>query len=327
MIAIRVLTEPPVRDSGAASEVGDGRRVLLIGARGFIGTAVSQQLRASGWLITHLTRHALIPGQGEIAGDLTDLDSLRRACVGHDVVINAASYVGPDAREQHEVNSRGSRHLANAIEGTSVSRLVYISSTSVYGGQVPNGSREQHVGFTPRSTLSASRLEAERITLDTGGVVLRPHLVYGPRDRFFLAPLILAMHSLGGWIERGKARISAISSETLARAVSEVAAHTSMPVAGQVFHAAHPKTVSVEQLVESILRSAGRTAPTRSFSADHAFEVLRSKGVTANQISMVATDNWVDSTRLWERLNVPPAAPLHLTAASHTWYQSQLDRM
>jgi len=310
----------------AASNFGDGRRVLLIGSSGFLGSAIARDLEARGWPVTYFVHNSPgIPGRDEaIRGDLADLDSLRRACSGHDMVINAASYVGSDSDAQHRVNAAGGANLARAVELTGVSRLLYISSTSVYSGQVPNGSSERSSGFTPRSTLSASRLAAEKATIDVGGVVLRPHLVYGRGDTFFLPPLMKAMGAVGGWIEGGRARVSAISSDALARAAVDVAAAPPSQLKHTIFHAAHPQPVTVKELVEKALEEGGLRGPERSFGIEHARDMLVPRGVSESQIAMVAIDNWVDSRLLWETLAAPPGPQIHMPPETGSWYRSRL---
>lgn len=79
------------------------RVVLLIGASGFVGSSVLQALRADqGTVIKTLTRTAdnsrgtAASGTQPVVGDIGDHRSLMRALEGVDVVVNAASYVGPD---------------------------------------------------------------------------------------------------------------------------------------------------------------------------------------------------------------------------------------
>ncbi|MGO4782712.1 NAD-dependent epimerase/dehydratase family protein [Cryobacterium sp. W22_MBD10_FK3] len=298
-------------------------RVLLIGASGFIGSAIARDLAAAGHPTTHLIRGSRPPSrlQASVRGDLTDLPSLVRACSRHDIVINAASFVGPNPRRQFEVNELGATNLATASELTGVSKLVYVSSTSVYGGRVPNGAREQYSGVVPRSTLSTSRLRAEQATLGAGGVVLRPHLVYGPGDRFFLGPLINAMQALGGWIEEGKARISTISSESLARVTIDVATASASADQGRIFHAAHPQTTTVSQLVNRAMSPSGLVAPDRSFSVEHALKVLTASGATESQLRMIAVDNWVDSGLIWQKVKCAPGPTIQISPASAAWYR------
>ena len=303
-----------------------GPRVLLVGASGFIGSAIETHLVAAGMPVTRLVHDD--PGRPGphrvVRGDLSDPSSLRRACAGHDVVVNAASYVGSDLARQRRVNAVGSENLARAAERAGVSRLLYVSSTSVYGGHVANGSSERVAGFAPRSTLGASRLDAERATTAIGGVVLRPNLVYGRGDRFFLAPLLAAMHALDGWIEHGSARVSAISGDALGRLVAGMVTAPAESVGGGVFHAAHPRPVAIRELAGRVLVAAGRSAPRRSFGANEALDALGLAPVDASRIAMVAVDNWFDCRRAWAAAGATPGLRIGMSAAAQNWYISQL---
>ena len=327
MNEVRYRPQQPPNGGARRSAIVPGRsRVLLVGASGFIGSAVANALADEGWSTTRLHRRAdEQPAKHSVLqGDLTDLQSLVRACEGRDVVINAASFVANDARMQREVNAVGASNLATAARLAGVSRLVYISTTSVYGGKAPNGTKEVISDVIPRSSLGSSRLAAERATLAVGGVVLRPHLVYGPGDRFFLPPLIMAMRLLGGWIEHGQARISTISSESLARVIVEVATDMQSLKQGTIVHAAHPETVTVAQLIAKLLEANDWTPPQASHSAEYALNALSGRGIGASQIRMVAEDNWVDSTALWNAVKSPPGPRVDLSPASKSWYRNAL---
>ena len=304
-------------------------RVLIVGASGFIGSAVAKQMLSQGVQASYLARRgsALAGRPNAVPGDLTDLPSLISACQGHQTIVNAASFVGSDPSKQHQVNAVGGSNLAIAADRAGASRVVYISSTSVYGGAVSNGAREKLDKLTPRSTLNTSRLVAERATIDVGGIVLRPHLVYGPGDRFFIPPLLRAMRALGGWIEGGRARVSIISSESLARVISEVSTDLSANVGGRVFHAAHPETVTVAQLVERVTQPHSMRLPSASYGTEYTLRALRKMGVSQSQIEMVAKDNWLDSGSLWGLLATSPGTPIDISPAGAAWYESSVVAM
>jgi len=320
------LSSHPVDERSAPATIDDGPRILLVGSTGFIGSAIAKNLAAQGLLATHFVRkEPRLPGHHDFAlGDLEDVTSLLHACAGHQIVINAASYVGTDPVQQNLVNVIGASNLAQAAETTGVSRIVHVSTTSVYGGQALNGSAELTRGLVPRSTLSRSRLAGEQVMIGAGGIVLRPHLVYGDGDKFFLGPLLLAMSAIGGWIEEGRARVSTIASESLARAIVTTATSLPPDERGKVFHAAHPETSTVAELVETIVRSSSRTSTLGTFSAMQALEMLGASGVTATQIEMVAADNWVDSAALWKALGITPGKRVDMSEASRAWYRSLL---
>ncbi|MBC7402450.1 MAG: sugar nucleotide-binding protein, partial [Microbacteriaceae bacterium] len=83
-------------------------KYLITGAAGMLGQDLQKAL--AGRDVTSLARADL---------DVTDLDAVRAAVAGHDVVINASAYTRVDDAESHEadafaVNATGAQNLAIA---------------------------------------------------------------------------------------------------------------------------------------------------------------------------------------------------------------------
>ncbi len=119
-------------------------RYLITGANGMLGTDLQETL--SGRAVTALGRSDL---------DITDLDAVRAAVAGHDVVVNAAAYTKVDDAETHEdealaVNATGTRNLAIAARETGA-RLVTVSTDYVF----PGDATEPYAEDTPRAPLNA----------------------------------------------------------------------------------------------------------------------------------------------------------------------------
>jgi UDP-glucuronate 4-epimerase len=181
---------------------------LVTGSAGFIGSRLTQSLLADGWAVVgvdaftdaydpaekyeralQLLRH---PGYRQITGDLVDLplgDALR----GVSTIFHLAGRAGVRdsfalaARYVHDNVQATARLLAAARDSRSVRRLVYASSSSVYGN-APLPLRETGQP-APISPYAESKLDAERLCLAAsvpGGletVALRYFTVYGPGQR------------------------------------------------------------------------------------------------------------------------------------------------
>ncbi|WP_309111527.1 NAD-dependent epimerase/dehydratase family protein [Saccharothrix sp.] len=143
-------------------------KTLVIGATGYIGSAVAEALVERGHEVVALSRSGVEGGQYEVrVGDLTDPTSPAGAAAGVDAVVHVAP---PPGDEQ-----AGKAALAALLD--SGARVVYTSGVWVLGasGDTPLGEDAPTnplpiVGYRPR---------LEQQVLTAGGVVLRPGIVHG----------------------------------------------------------------------------------------------------------------------------------------------------
>ena len=168
-------------------------RVAVTGASGYVGAAVRRALRARGDQIAALSRRppaAVEAGEEWIDGELADAPALERLVRGADAVVHAAAWVHretPDAASREAcfaVNLRGTERLIEAVvRAGRETRFVYVSTTAVYGDRFED--RDERSPVAPAGAYGASKLAAERVTLDAhlagklSAVVLRPAMVYG----------------------------------------------------------------------------------------------------------------------------------------------------
>lgn len=176
-------------------------RCLVTGGAGFIGSHVSHQLVARGHsvrVVDNLSTGSLekleaIRGDIEfIEGDLRDPDVCGRAARGIDVVYHIAalpsvprSVADPWASHEHNVNA--TVRILQAAVDSGVRRVVFSSSSSVYG-DTPALPKVESVEPLPRSPYAAAKLAAEQYVLAFAragvieGVALRYFNVFGPRQ-------------------------------------------------------------------------------------------------------------------------------------------------
>src|SRR5207249_11229962 len=122
---------------------------------------------------------------------------------------------GADPRLAYETNELGTDNVIEQCRQAGVRRLIYVSTCSVYGTGPHRGIRETDAGYHPTSVASASRAIAEQMVFRYGGEVVRPNLVFGAGDRWFVPGLIKIMKAAGGWPGDGSALLSLISVEAL----------------------------------------------------------------------------------------------------------------
>jgi dihydroflavonol-4-reductase len=175
-------------------------KVLVTGASGFIGSAVTRRLVEAGFSVRALVRsrspRAHLGGLDVdfIEGELRDRKSLERAIAGMRYVFHLAADYRLWAREPSEIfatNVEGTRSLMEEALRAGVERVVYTSSVATLGlrpdGQAADESmplsEEQGTGDYKRSKIAAERL-VESMVAERGlaAVIVNPSTPIGPRD-------------------------------------------------------------------------------------------------------------------------------------------------
>ncbi len=206
-----------------------GRKVLITGAAGFIGSHLCERLLLSGadvramvhgnmrGSIGHL---AAIPedlrkGLEIVGGNIRDGAFVRDATIGMDTVFHLAaitsvvySYSNPD--ETVITNVSGTLNVCNAARHENVRRLVHTSSAGVYGttaGDTPISETHPVRAYNP---YTASKLAADNVVesfhLSYGlpVTIIRIFNVYGPRiGRFLIIPTIILQLLKGSELKLG----------------------------------------------------------------------------------------------------------------------------
>jgi nucleoside-diphosphate-sugar epimerase len=161
-------------------------KVLVTGASGFLGHAVSAELCARGHEVAALVRRpgSEPPQTSAVNGDLTDQGPLRNTVesVGPDCVIHLAAEIASqrDARKIDEVNVEGTRRLLSACTAVDGPRFVFTST--VVTGDAHGAELDEDSTLPVETAYGRSKQEGERLVRDSGlhNVIIRPSHVYGP---------------------------------------------------------------------------------------------------------------------------------------------------
>ncbi|MEY5011372.1 MAG: hypothetical protein RLZZ253_2511 [Verrucomicrobiota bacterium] len=203
-----------------------GKRVLVTGAGGFIGSHLAEQLVEVGARVRGMVRYNALgrrgwleesPFAGEMevcAGDLCDRDSVRAAVKGMEVVFHLGaliaipySYEAPASYVR--VNVEGTLNVLQASRDEGVGRLVHTSTSEVYGTARYVPIDEQHP-LQGQSPYSASKIgadkmaEAYHLSFGVPVVTVRPFNTFGPRQSMrAVIPTIIAQCLAGGPVRLG----------------------------------------------------------------------------------------------------------------------------
>lgn len=172
---------------------------LVVGATGFIGSAVVRQLLDDGVDVRVTVRQSSdtrnLDGLDveRVPGDIRDEASIRAALDGCDTMYLTAahfSHWAPDPSQFYEINVGGTRTALRAALGSDVSKVVYTSTNNAIGayGATPS---DEEVLFNYWSTgdhysISKFLAEIEAFKMGARGlpvVVVNPTLVIGTNDR------------------------------------------------------------------------------------------------------------------------------------------------
>jgi UDP-glucose 4-epimerase len=176
-------------------------RYLVTGGAGFIGSNIVEELIRRNETVRVLDNFSTgkeenlsaFAGKFELLrGDLRDYGLVQQAVDGMDVVLHQAALPSvprsvKDPISSNEVNVTGTLNILQTSKDAGVRRVVYASSSSVYGD---NPELPKHEGMIPNplSPYAVSKLAAEKYAvvfsrlygLET--VVLRYFNVFGPRQ-------------------------------------------------------------------------------------------------------------------------------------------------
>ena len=189
-------------------------RVLVTGAAGFIGSHLVEALARQGDEVIgidnfdpfysraikerNLAEMGALPGFAFHELDLLDAAALQSILTPDTVVAHLAAKAGvrpslADPLGYARVNVAGTAAVVEAARGAGVSRILFGSSSSVYGDSTPVPFREDAMAMEPVSPYAATKRAAELLLHSVAPIYgfrvasLRFFTVYGPRQRPDLA--------------------------------------------------------------------------------------------------------------------------------------------
>jgi 2-alkyl-3-oxoalkanoate reductase len=170
-------------------------KVLITGAKGYLGSAIASQLFNRGDSVHSISRKSYKQseelGITHFRGDIRHYPTVIKAATGCEAIIHVAAKTGiwGSFTDYYRTNVIGTQNVVHACRELKITKLVYTSSPSV----IFNGKDMESVNETAAYPDSydayypQTKAQAEKIVLSAndetlGTVSLRPHLIWGPGD-------------------------------------------------------------------------------------------------------------------------------------------------
>ena len=264
-------------------------RVLVTGAAGFIGSHLVEALSARGdevigidnfdpFYPRAMKEHNLAE-VGPVRGfsfreqDMLDVPALRSLLTPETVVVHLAAKAGvrpslADPVGYARANVTGTAAVLEAARQAGVSRIIFGSSSSVYGDSTPVPFREDAIAIAPVSPYAATKRAGELFLASVApiygfrAVSLRFFTVYGPRQRPDLAIHAFARKMVDGQTltlfgDGTQARDYTYCDDIIAGVLSAVEWSASAPVGVETFNLGGNRSVQTEAMVAEIAAALG----------------------------------------------------------------------
>ena len=261
----------------------EGKKTLVAGAGGFIGSHLTEALVRMGSNVKVFVRYnsrgdlgllERLPGEIKqeievFAGDLKDPEALRRPAKGCELVFHLGSliaipysYINP--MDFVQTNIVGTANLLNACIGNNVEKMVHTSTSEVYGTAIYCPMDEKHP-LQAQSPYSATKIAADKMaesyhrSFGLPVAIARPFNTYGPwQSARAIIPTII-LQALGG---DNKIMLGSVHPtrdltfvEDTVNGLIEVA--KSQHSIGEVVNIGSGQEISIEDLVQTILAIIG----------------------------------------------------------------------
>lgn len=316
-----------------------GKRVLVTGGEGFIGSHLVERLVAEGAHVRVLALYnpfglygwldpAVHTSVELLPGDVRDPERVNGAVEGCDVVFHLAaligipySYVAPESYVQ--VNVQGTVNVANACRRHAVARMVHTSTSETYGTAITAPIAESHP-MQPQSPYSASKIGADMMALsyhhafELPVAVVRPFNTYGPRQstRAVIPTILSQLHKGAQEIHLGSTSPTRDFNYVEDTVSGFLAVAGCDRAVGEVVNVGSGREISIGDLVQLLVSITGSSAVVVTDE-----DRLRPAG---SEVERLLCDN----SRAREWMGWEPQVPLEEgLARTSAWIAENLDRL
>lgn len=259
-----------------------GKRVLVTGAGGFIGSHLAEALCEAGAEVRAMVHynalgrwgwldHSPLAGQMQVvAGDISDRESVQGAMKGCQIVFHLAALIAIPYSYQApfsyvRTNVEGTLNVLQAARDLGVERVLHTSTSEVYGTAIQVPIPEDHP-LQGQSPYSASKIGADKmaeafhLSFGLPVVTVRPFNTFGPRQSArAVIPTIISQLMAGQAVKLGNLHPTRDLNYVRNTAEGFMAAASAGPEAlGQTFNLGSGREISVGDLAALIAQLMNR---------------------------------------------------------------------
>ncbi|MGH9423125.1 MAG: NAD-dependent epimerase/dehydratase family protein, partial [Thermoanaerobaculia bacterium] len=319
--------------------MSDSRTALVTGGTGFIGSHLVAELLANGWNVRCVVRPSSnlkwLDGLSiqPITADLADTDSgpIKKALDGVSTVFHFAGVTSAAADDRYtRVNTEGTRSIVTAMDEIAPgAHLIFCSSIAAAGPVKGKKTINETDNAKPMSLYGKSKLAAESIVEESGlkYAIVRPPLVYGPRDKAVFSLFRFISHGYAPHLTTTNQKLSIVHVSDLVRGVLLIAENDG----DGIYYMTDGPPHTWEELMKAIGKALGRDPKFISVSPGVADFVARFEQVrgmvmggkpfiTPDRLTELFQTDWTCSDArarldLEYEPQVPLAEGMQLTAA------------
>ena len=175
-------------------------KILVTGGTGFIGGSLAERLVKEGHEVRCLVRKTSNVsfldklGVEKIYGDIENISSLETAMKDIDTVYNMVGILGKWKIPEEifwRTHVNGTKNILDASINAGIKKLVHCSTAGVLG-VIEKLPADESYPYNPYTIYETTKVEAEKLVFEYHNkyklpvTIIRPELVYGPRDLFTL---------------------------------------------------------------------------------------------------------------------------------------------
>ena len=311
------------------------KTILVTGGSGYFGSILVDRAldRGDRVRVLDLNPPDLRPGSGleAVSGDVRDLDVVRAACDGVDVVLHNVAQV-PLAKDRElfwSVNVVGTANVLLAARDAKVAKVVSTSSSAVYGIPVHNPVDEESPA-APLEAYGRAKLEAEVLCREAAATgldvsIVRPRTILG-HGRLGIMAILFEFVAEGAPVfvlDGGHNRYQFVHADDLADACLRAGDRPG----AESYNIGATSFGTMRETLEALCEHAGTGARVRSLPsapARLAMQVVSKIGqapFAPYHWLLYGESLWFDTTKAQEQLDwVPTHSNASMVIESYEWF-------